>query len=158
MIQRVNITASDKEVARALHHAAYKEVVIKQFGNWNESMQDEFFENDWSAALFQMICENGNPLGYFGHKVVGNDYHIVEIVIDPKHQNRGIGTTLIKSVIAEATSLGLTIKLQTLHLNQAASLYRRLGFVKYRETDTHILMRFESTAEQGAQPDAFGAG
>jgi len=36
-------TTADTEFARFTHHAAYHDVVVRQFGNFDERMQDNFF-------------------------------------------------------------------------------------------------------------------
>ncbi|MCH8057202.1 MAG: hypothetical protein IIB78_04955, partial [Proteobacteria bacterium] len=41
---------SDREFARQTHHAAYREVVERQFGPWDEVLQNSFFEADWNPA------------------------------------------------------------------------------------------------------------
>lgn len=33
----------DREFARLAHHAAYRDVVERQFGPWDEASQDDFF-------------------------------------------------------------------------------------------------------------------
>lgn len=45
----------DREFARRVHHEAYREVVMKQFGEWNEELQDQFFEDGWSKGIGRQI-------------------------------------------------------------------------------------------------------
>ena len=35
--------ATDAEFARSVHHRAYRDVVIRQYGMWDEKAQDDFF-------------------------------------------------------------------------------------------------------------------
>ena len=35
---------ADFEFGRFVHHAAYQDVVTRQFGSWEEKIQDGFFE------------------------------------------------------------------------------------------------------------------
>ena len=43
MIDRRTATSEDFELARSIHHRAYRDVVLRQFGAWNEEEQDQFF-------------------------------------------------------------------------------------------------------------------
>jgi hypothetical protein len=35
---------ADSEFGRMVHHSGYGDVVTRQFGSWDESMQDAFFQ------------------------------------------------------------------------------------------------------------------
>lgn len=67
---------------------------------------------------------------------------VAEIQIDPRHQNRGIGTSVLLDVIAEASARGRDVRLSVgLENERAVRLYERLGFVSVGETETHRHMR-----------------
>ena len=40
LLERRPATSSDTEFARISHHAAYRDVVRRQFGAWDEALQD----------------------------------------------------------------------------------------------------------------------
>lgn len=42
-------TDADTEFARGVHHLAYRNVVERQFGEWDVVRQDQFFANDWAG-------------------------------------------------------------------------------------------------------------
>ena len=54
----------DKELARSVHHLGYRDVVTRQFGEWNEAEQDGFFEGDWISGRFQILTSDSTPCGY----------------------------------------------------------------------------------------------
>jgi ribosomal protein S18 acetylase RimI-like enzyme len=64
-----------------------------------------------------------------------------ELVVRPDFQGRGIGTAVVRDAIARGRARRVPVMLGTLQENRAADLYRRLGFVEYDRTDTHILFR-----------------
>jgi len=130
----------DSEFARRLHHLVYREVVIRQFGAWNEEMQDRFFEEDWWASPFQFILRDGARVGLLSASAK-EDYRFVhEIMVLPEYQGQGIGTHVLQEQIAEASRLAQPLKLKVLRKNRAKDLYERLGFVSYDESDTFIFM------------------
>ena len=63
------------------------------------------------------------------------------IEILPEYQNRGVGSAVIRDVLAQAQAEGLPVGLQVLKVNPARRLYERLGFNVVGETATHYLMR-----------------
>ena len=138
-------TDADTDFARNAHHAAYRDVVVRQFGAWDEAQQDDFFAGDWSGAVFEIIECDGEACGYVAIENRDHDVHVRELVVLPGHQNRGIGTAVLASAIATAEARAVPIVLGALHANRAALLYRRLGFEEYERTPTHTLFRRVST-------------
>jgi ribosomal protein S18 acetylase RimI-like enzyme len=57
-----------------------------------------------------------------------NAVRVVDVALLPEHRGRGIGTTILRSVLARADHLGVPVTLQVAAGNPAERLYRRLGF------------------------------
>ena len=72
------------------------------------------------------------------------DIHIREIVIDPKFQGKGLGTSLLREIIEDAEARQVPVRLGTQQANRAVNLYRKLGFREFERTTTHILMEWRS--------------
>ena len=66
------------------------------------------------------------------------DYEIANICIIPEYQDKGIGTRILKEMIAEHTDRN--IKIQYFKQNPVGELYERLGFKPSDETKTHFRM------------------
>lgn len=127
-ITRRPATDADADFARRAHHEAYREVVVRQFGAWDEAAQDEFFRGGWNPAAFDVILCDGEPCGYTRVEDRADGVHVRELVILPRFQNRGVGSRLLREVIERAKARGVPVRLGTHHANRAAELYRRLGF------------------------------
>ena len=54
----------DTDFARAAHHSAYRDVVMRQFGRWDEEAQDACFEGHWLSPGCVVITYDGRPCGY----------------------------------------------------------------------------------------------
>lgn len=137
----------DAEFARQAHHQAYHDVVVKQFGNWDEQVQDKFFQSAWSGSSHEIISFNGQDCGYFSMEETDNSIELHELVLLPKFQGKGIGTKILNEVIEKAKAAKLPVHLQVLKENKAADLYRRMGFKENGETDTHFQMELSSEME-----------
>ena len=138
-------TASDAAFAREAHHGAYRDVVLSQFGNWDDADQDRYFDSDWRGAKFDIILNDNTPCGYAAVEYRSDDVHVRELVIHPQWQNQGIGTAFLKQVMDSAAQKGLPVRLGTFHRNRALNLYQRLGFREFGRTATHVLLEWSIT-------------
>ena len=69
-----------------------------------------------------------------------NTLFLANLQILPEEQGHGLGTAIIKAILAQAYDEGISVSLQVLKVNPARHLYERLGFVVSGETTTHYLM------------------
>jgi GNAT superfamily N-acetyltransferase len=70
--------------------------------------------------------------------------HVHQLFLLPEHQGKGIGGECMSLILEEARQLGLPVRLRVLTVNpRALAFYRRLGFTRTGETDTHDLMERE---------------
>src|SRR5688500_329595 len=80
---------------RELHHAAYRDVVVRQFGAWDERAQDAWFEQGLQVAVFSIVEEGEVPIGAIALSSAPDCLHLVELQILPEWQNRGLGSALL---------------------------------------------------------------
>jgi ribosomal protein S18 acetylase RimI-like enzyme len=134
----------DKAWAYALKSEAYREVVERQFGPWDEDLQRRLFDERWDPAISQLVIIDGERAGLLALEDRGGQLWLDEIQIAQPWRGRGIGTTILVDVIRAAQAAGKAIGLQVLTENRRAmALYRRLGFEAVGETATHVVMRLE---------------
>jgi ribosomal protein S18 acetylase RimI-like enzyme len=68
-----------------------------------------------------------------------------EIQIEPSHQNQKIGSRVLRDMIARAHERRKKVVLSVaLKNDRAYQLYKRLGFQKVGQSDTHNLMAYEA--------------
>ncbi len=143
-------TAADIDFARSVHHRAYRDVAVRQFGPWDEEAQDKFFSEGWFGAPHEIIECDGVACGYLCVEDREGDIHVRELVIDPEYQGKGVGSHVLREVIGRARARQVPVRLGTFHANRAVNLYRRLGFREVGKTETHILMEWRSGYGYGA--------
>ena len=142
-MQLRDATNDDIEYARVIHHSAYKDVLLSQFGSWDEDLQISFFKDAWDSHRHSILLKNGIRYGYVAVSETHEEILIDELVIEPQFQGRGIGSAFLQAMICKAQRLKIPIRLQALKKNRAAKLYEKLGFVRYGETEHHF--KFEYT-------------
>jgi peroxiredoxin/ribosomal protein S18 acetylase RimI-like enzyme len=142
VISRRPATADDRAFARRTHHAAYRDVVERQFGKWNEEQQDQFFAADWNPSTHEIILAEDRPVGYCVIEHRADDVHVRELVLDVSAQGRGIGSSIIRELQQAAARDRKPIRLGTFTENRALSFYARFGFEPIGRTDTHVLLEW----------------
>lgn len=135
-------TVADTDFARSVHHRAYRDVIERQYGPWNESTQDELFAAAWSAADHEIVLCDDARCGYTSIENRHDCIYVHELVVDPDFQGRGIGTNILREVMEQAISKGVPVRLRTHVTNRAANLYRRMGFQETARTETHVLLEW----------------
>jgi len=141
-VTRRPLTDADQGFAREAHHGAYRVVVVRQFGEWDDAKQDGIVARDWADADFEMLEADGVLCGYACIEERPGDFHVRELVVHPAHQGRGVGTAVLKETMERARAKAVPVHLGTFIHNRAADLYRRLGFKETGRTDIHILMEW----------------
>lgn len=62
-IARRPATSDDEHFARRLHEMGYHDVVVRQFGQWDEAMQEGYFVKKWFPEKYQILLCEGQPCG-----------------------------------------------------------------------------------------------
>lgn len=125
-----------------LKKEVYKEYVEKYFKEWNEQNQKKLFDRFMkeNSKDIELIYLKDEVVGFYnGKEKNDNTFEIGNICVKPEYQNKGIGTAVLKEVLFE--NKGKNIILQCFKDNPAIVLYKRFGFEKIDETETHYIMK-----------------
>jgi len=124
-----------------LHHTVYRELIIEEFGYWDDDEELGLFLESWETKKIDIILKYDRPVGMFILECQDGFLWLDEIQIDPQYQNQGIGTETILQLIIKARKLGLPLRLRVLHANlRAYRLYHKLGFQKISHAKHHDVM------------------
>lgn len=150
MLELRPATAADSEYVRRVKHAAYKDMVLAQFGAWDEAVQDAFFYKSWNDAPYDIILMSGEPCGFCRIDEHERVLQLVEFGIDPPQQNRGIGSMVLSRFIEMAKAKGKAAQMNVMKTNtRARALYEKLGFAAYGENEHQFLLRHVEAAVTG---------
>ncbi|WP_022927745.1 GNAT family N-acetyltransferase [Patulibacter americanus] len=79
-------------------------------------------------ASSQVVELDGVAVGRLAVDHAEDELRVVDVALLPEHRGRGIGTTILRSVLARADDLAVPVTLQVAAGNPAQRLYGRLGF------------------------------
>lgn len=133
---------SDREFSRLLHHACYRDVVERQFGSWDEELQDRFFADGWIPGKSQIVEREGLAVGVFRRTIFADHIFIHEIQIHHDAQKQGIGSHILRGQMKESRLRGVPLRLQALRVNRARGLYSRFGFRETGENEHSVFMEW----------------
>jgi ribosomal protein S18 acetylase RimI-like enzyme len=131
---------ADKKFLYVLSCLAYEEIVVKQFGEWDDQWQRNYFEDKWNRKSYQVVEQDGRAIGALVVTERDDCIFLDEILLLPDYQDQGIGSTLLMIELDKARRKKKPMRLQVLKQNRARRLYERLGFHVYDQTDSHYLM------------------
>ena len=112
--------------------------------DWDEVKEKEVFTTyfDFSSYEISVIVLDGFDIGYLKVDRTGREIFLANIHVHPEHQNQGIGSGVIKSLLVEAERKEIPVSLKVLKVNEAARrLYERFGFSVEEEAEDYYLMR-----------------
>lgn len=123
----------------------YKKYVDEYYGGWIENsqikMNTDAFNYMMKETCFQKLLLNNVPVGYFAYNELDDKIEGISIQILELSQRKGVGSFYLQYITSLSKKNNKPIVLKVFKSNPAQNLYKRFGFDKYSETDTHYLMR-----------------
>jgi ribosomal protein S18 acetylase RimI-like enzyme len=98
---------------------------------------------NFPGADSQIIRFDGADVGWIVVNTLPDEVRLVEIMIMPELRGRGIGTAVVREILAAAGDAGKPVRLSVNLMNRAAiRLYERLGFRRTGGDDVQQFMEF----------------
>jgi GNAT superfamily N-acetyltransferase len=133
-------TEADYAFLYHLHKETMKDYVAQTWG-WDEVVQAAMFKDRFDPEHSQIVVVDGRDAGFLSMEWRTDTLFLSNLQILSEEQGHGLGTEIIKTILAQAYHEGKPVTLQVLKVNPALHLYERLGFIVTGETTTHYLMR-----------------
>jgi len=134
-------TQEDADFLYRLHRAALRNYVVQTWGEWDEGWQKTQFLERFCAEYSLILIVEGQDVGVLRLERGPDEWFVAVLEILPQWQGKGIGTSVLQSILKEAAVRQKPVALQVLKVNPARRLYERHGFRSVGETPTHIKMR-----------------
>ena len=115
--------------------------------------QHQWYQTHFAEGSFDVILENGQPVGRLYVYRQPHDLNVIDIALLPEHRGRGLGTFLMRQLLAEATRAEQRVSLHVEFFNRARTLYDRLGFQPVGDSGVHVEMHWQLPGD-GSSSDA----
>ena len=113
---------------------------------WDDSDQITFFDNRFQPDGCQIIQADGADIGVLIVEEDADEIYLAEVQVLPHWQGRGIGSSVLRSLMERGAAAGKPVTLRVLHANpRARALYERFGFQPFKEIETHTYLRWVSS-------------
>jgi len=131
-------TAEDSEFCYMLHRQSLGPVITEVFGSWDDAVQRERHARWFDPLRLNIIADDeGTPIGVLDVQEETDHTYLSRIELLPEHQSRGIGSAVIRDLLAG----GRPVRLHVFAANaRARELYERLGFRVEAEQDGRVAM------------------
>ncbi|WP_207004538.1 GNAT family N-acetyltransferase [Trinickia mobilis] len=103
--------------------------------------QDAYYHRHYPHGRFDVVLLGETPVGRLYHDWSGSDARVIDIALLPAYRRAGIGTRLMRALVAEAARRAMPMCLYVEFDNPVRALYRRLGFVPVGENGVYEQMR-----------------
>jgi GNAT superfamily N-acetyltransferase len=114
--------------------------IEQTWGSFSRALTEQTVREAVSAGTYSVVQVAGEDIGALAVEHEPKHMQLAQIFILPSHQNRGIGTRLIREVAAQATTNSKPLRVRVLSVNPARRLYEREGFMVTSTTAERVFM------------------
>ena len=104
--------------------------------------QHSYYQAQFPDASYQVIMVEGERAGRVYVLRESEAIRILDLTLLPQHRNSGVGTSLIREILAEADQAGRPVNIWVENFNPSLKLFERLGFVRVQEDGFNCLMEY----------------
>jgi ribosomal protein S18 acetylase RimI-like enzyme len=108
---------------------------------WDEQEQRASFAAQWKREEVRIISVDGKDVGWLQVAELPAEIRLQKFFVSPQYQRSGIGSEVLRNLLATWRSTGKKIVLKVLKNNPARRLYERLGFSVVAEAGVTFRMR-----------------
>ena len=112
--------------------------------------QEAMFRKLWDPAQVCIIQADGVDVGWLQTVVSKSEHMLGQMFVDARFQRRGIGTEVLRRIIAEASRMELPVRLAVVKINPSRRLYERLGFRVTHEDERKVYMSRDPDSAPGS--------
>jgi len=144
-LRKVYRSTREEELSRS----GMSEEDKSRFIEFQFNAQHTHYSQAYKDAEFDLILLDNKSSGRLYIWRTETQIRIMDISLLPQFQGKGVGTTILQSIILESEKNGKKISLHVEYYNPALRLYERLGFKKVDDIGIYFYM------ERSPNADAF---
>lgn len=144
-LRKVYRSAREEELSRS----GMSEDDKNRFIEFQFNAKHAHYSQAYKDAEFDLILLDNKPAGRLYIWRTETQIRIMDIALLPESQGKGVGTSILKSIILESEKSNKKISIHVEYYNPGLRLYERLGFKKVDDTGIYFYM--ERIPQQAAE-------
>jgi GNAT superfamily N-acetyltransferase len=120
----------------------WDEAQVKAFLEMQFAAQHDYYQSQFPDADFQIVIEDGRPIGQLYVDRRADEIRIIDIALLPARRGAGLGSGLLKGILEEAAESERPVRIHVEQFNPALRLYERLGFARIGDQGVYLLMEW----------------
>ena len=128
--------------ADELGQAGLAEAQEKAFIHMQFSAQSEDYRRRFPQADHDVVLYKSEPVGRLYVARSPEEIRILDLTILPTHRNAGIGTSLVRDLLAEARTTNRPVRIYVDNTSPSTRLFERLGFAKMEQQSLSSLLEW----------------
>ena len=133
-------TADDATFIFEVTRAAMRRHVEQTWGRWDDWDQRRRSDVSFDPTTHSVIMVNNERVGLVAVDRRDECLTLEKLYLWPRFQNRGIGSAVLRGLIAQARARSVPLRLRVLRGNPVRALYERFGFKVVRETEERVFL------------------
>ena len=147
-VQLRKAEADDAEFICRVVETTMRVYVEQTWGSFSEEYARKNVADTIAAGIYSIILLDGQAIGALAIERHPSHIQLTQIYILRQHQNRGIGTSLVRELAREARETAKPLRLRVLSVNPARRLYEREGFQVTSTTPERVYMELTAGSRQ----------
>jgi ribosomal protein S18 acetylase RimI-like enzyme len=103
--------------------------------------QKQHYAAEYPNATHDLIYFNEQPVGRLYLDRGQEKFHILDVTLLPRFRGSGVGSVLLKRIVAEAAQSGKPVTIYVESSNPSLRLFGQLGFERVREDGFQFLLQ-----------------
>jgi GNAT superfamily N-acetyltransferase len=133
---------ADAEFIYRVVEATMRTYVEQTWGSFSEEYNRKNIAETIAAGNYSIIQFEGEDIGALSIERHPSHIQLAQFYILPAHQNRGIGTSILRKLVSEGRQARKPIRLRIIAVNPVRRLYEREGFRVTSTTLERIYLEF----------------
>jgi ribosomal protein S18 acetylase RimI-like enzyme len=121
---------------------------------WGEAKREAFlrmqfqarqlsYRQQFPSADCSIILYYERPIGRLDIDERADEIRGIDIALLPEYRNTGLGTAILRGLLADAAHRGKPFRIHVEKFNRAQRLYRRLGFTILADDGAYLFMEWQ---------------
>ena len=144
-LRRVYACARAQEMAMV----PWSEEMREAFLRFQFDAQDKDYRSKYPGASFQIILHEDKPVGRLYVSREPDQIRILDITVLPEYRSKGIGTSLIRELLAEADQNHQVVTVWVEQFNPSQVIFQHLGFKISQDDGYNNLLEYRPAGPGG---------